>query len=654
MKKLFFYFFLILVCLSLFSVQSNFADKKSLQVNSPQNLSDGWVMKLAPDTENFVNVFFKTENLGCIYTGHHPVKRTVDGGSNWGYGIIPTLTGTNGGIYFNGNEIFMTGYQFTSPYYYGYVFKSSNMGVNWNIVYNIQFPVIGLIGNIDLISMYKNIGYLTIDQVAFPQWRRTNNGGNSWYIVSLNLPPSGTFAVSSSLSYIDTNVIYGVDYSGTIGRYTAGPNYGFFTVIKYGTASKICVVDSSNIVALSGSKIIKSTNAGATWDSTQFPVRLNSISFPDQNTGYMTGSNGKIYKSTNKGANWISQYTPTTDSLVDCCFLNTLTGYVIGYNGTLLKTTDGGSSPVFTISGTVLYSDNNQPVTSGKVKAFKFDRNTWNVVYLDSANIQSDGTYTLTNVPQDSIDIGVFPNSTPPNDWVITYYPSTIYWEKATTLYPTGNLTNIDIGAIRMSASTNNNSVKGRITGVADSYASNLKDAFMYAKNGNTFVRCSVSDANGRYDLQSLPTGNLKIIATRLGFSRDSITVSVTQTSNIDSINFQLHRITVGIKKISSTVSNEYKLFQNYPNPFNPVTIIRYSIPPDVKGETSNVKLILYDILGKEVEVLVNERQEPGVYEVAWDASRFPSGIYLYRLQVENANRTEFYYNATKKMVFLK
>ncbi|MCX6163749.1 MAG: T9SS type A sorting domain-containing protein [Ignavibacteriae bacterium] len=300
------------------------------------------------------------------------------------------------------------------------------------------------------------------------------------------------------------------------------------------------------------------------------------------------------------------------------------------------------SNITYSISGTVKYNDNNQPVTSGWVKAIKLDKNTSNIIILDSAAIQSDGSYTLTKVPQDSVDIGIYPNSTPPNDWVISYYPSTIYWQNAITLYPTGNLTNINIGAIRMTPATNNNSVNGKVMRLTDNPLANLKDAVLYAKNGNTFVRCVVSDGNGVYHLNSLPTGNLKIIVNRLGFTNDSTMVNVTATSNIDSINFYLYRVPVGIKQIGSTVPSEYKLYQNYPNPFNPSTIIKFQIK-----DSRFTTLKIYNILGKEVATLVNEKQSPGVYEVVFDALNLPSGIYFYKLVAGD-------FVETKRMVLIK
>jgi hypothetical protein len=91
----------------------------------------------------------------------------------------------------------------------------------------------------------------------------------------------------------------------------------------------------------------------------------------------------------------------------------------------------------------------------------------------------------------------------------------------------------------------------------------------------------------------------------------------------------------------------EFRLEQNYPNPFNPITRIRYSVPINVKGETSNVNLRVYDILGNEVATLVNEEKQAGYYEVEFNASKIASGVYVYRLSTGS-------FVATKKMMVLK
>ena len=83
-------------------------------------------------------------------------------------------------------------------------------------------------------------------------------------------------------------------------------------------------------------------------------------------------------------------------------------------------------------------------------------------------------------------------------------------------------------------------------------------------------------------------------------------------------------------------IPNHYFLNQNYPNPFNPVTNIKFGIP-----EGGNVRLVVYDLLGREVSVLMNEHKNPGTYEVKFDASHFASGIYFYSLQTERVTETK-------------
>jgi hypothetical protein len=79
--------------------------------------------------------------------------------------------------------------------------------------------------------------------------------------------------------------------------------------------------------------------------------------------------------------------------------------------------------------------------------------------------------------------------------------------------------------------------------------------------------------------------------------------------------------------RLSDAVPGDFALRQNYPNPFNPTTMINYQLPA-----ASDVKLVVYDMLGREVAVLVNERETPGSYEVKFDASGLSSGAYFYRL----------------------
>jgi|WetSurMetagenome_2_1015567.scaffolds.fasta_scaffold20022_3 photosystem II stability/assembly factor-like uncharacterized protein len=98
----------------------------------------------------------------------------------------------------------------------------------------------------------------------------------------------------------------------------------------------------------------------------------------------------------------------------------------------------------------------------------------------------------------------------------------------------------------------------------------------------------------------------------------------------------------IGIKNISSEIPSSYSLSQNYPNPFNPSSIIRFQIK-----DSRLVTLRVYDMLGKEVATLVNEKLAPGTYEANFDGSNLTSGIYFYRLTTGD-------FSETKKMLMIK
>ncbi len=96
-----------------------------------------------------------------------------------------------------------------------------------------------------------------------------------------------------------------------------------------------------------------------------------------------------------------------------------------------------------------------------------------------------------------------------------------------------------------------------------------------------------------------------------------------------------------------SEITGHYNLSQNYPNPFNPSTVIRYTVPESNDGRVVNVKLIIYDILGNEVEAIVNEKQSGGTYSVKFDGGNLAAGIYFYKLIADK-------YSSVRKMILLK
>jgi hypothetical protein len=98
----------------------------------------------------------------------------------------------------------------------------------------------------------------------------------------------------------------------------------------------------------------------------------------------------------------------------------------------------------------------------------------------------------------------------------------------------------------------------------------------------------------------------------------------------------------VGVEEVVAELPSTYELAQNYPNPFNPSTTIQFSIPT-----AGVVRLVLYDILGRQVATLLDEEKAPGTYKVDFNGSQFASGTYFYRLQAGT-------FSDTKKLLLLK
>ena len=98
----------------------------------------------------------------------------------------------------------------------------------------------------------------------------------------------------------------------------------------------------------------------------------------------------------------------------------------------------------------------------------------------------------------------------------------------------------------------------------------------------------------------------------------------------------------VSVERENSQIPETYALSQNYPNPFNPATQINFSVP-----QASVVHITIYDIVGREVEVLVNEYLDAGNYTTNWNAANYSSGVYFYRMETGS-------FAQVKKMILMK
>ncbi len=163
---------------------------------------------------------------------------------------------------------------------------------------------------------------------------------------------------------------------------------------------------------------------------------------------------------------------------------------------------------------------------------------------------------------------------------------------------------------------------------------------YSYSSNGYTFIKETIF---------------AKMIGGFYAFSRGGTGQSFQEKKVIlkgAKVNGVIYGDTVlNVNNISNEIPEQYTLSQNYPNPFNPVTNIKFDISgtsvAQTFGTTGFSVLSVYDILGREVATLVNEKLKPGTYEVDWDGTNYTSGVYFYKLISAD-------YAETKRMILIK
>jgi len=468
---------------------------------------------------------------------------------------------------------------------------------------------------------------------GIPVSRIAKWNGSTWSALSNSDFTQDIFA----LTVYNDSLIAGGNFhtiSGGNAEYIARYNGTSWEALGHGTQEKVyalSVFDDELIVAgkfnfvygISNDSIYM--NRIAKWNGSRW-------------TGLSTGMNDQVYAITSNATSLVAGGRFTT------------AGGRFDHNIALWKLEETSS-----IAGLVKYNITGLPVNGGYVKAIRMDWNTREVLVLDSVQINpTDGSYLLSFVRRDSIDVIAFPNDIVDNDFVPTYYPSTIYWENAITINLTQNTTNIDILVITVENIANRSlgSISGDVIlnykpfGVVNGNGLPFKsDAIVYAiKNGNEFKNFSISNTLEKYYISSIPSGNYTIIANRMGYESESLTVTLPVGVNIENVDFVLDTLNYIITNINinTNISDDFALYQNYPNPFNPETSIRFDL-----SKLSNVKITLYDMLGRELTGLIEKNLSPGSYIVNWNAVNYPSGVYFYKLEAGE-------FTDIKKMVLIK
>jgi photosystem II stability/assembly factor-like uncharacterized protein len=358
-------------------------------------------------------------------------------------------------------------------------------------------------------------------------------------------------------------------------------------------------------------EFLKTTNGGLNWQSTLFPLKvIDDLYFIDSNTGFLLSwyfGYSSILKTTNAGVNWIKK-----DSIVQGFFVkfyDSNTGFVIAKYSQVRKTTNGGENWILQTGvnwgepSTLICIDANTWLVASYTNLLNKTTNggiNWNVLNFSSIGLESQALY--------------FINST-------TGFSASHY------------------GKIFKTTNTGENWFQ---ISTIDSFTTEGNIQFI---NENTGYLCG-----GRYGYGVCKTTNggynwIKQV-TNPNTGLFAIYFFNANTGFVGGMNRLIFRTTNGgsvfVSNITSEVPEKYVLGQNYPNPFNSTSNLKFQIV-----NTGDVKLVVYDLMGREVQTLVNERMQPGVYEVSFDGSMLTSGVYFYRLSADG-------FSETRKMVLLK
>jgi len=365
-----------------------------------------------------------------------------------------------------------------------------------------------------------------------------------------------------------------------------------FTIIK-------SLNDTNLLVFANNGKILRTNNYGLSWSEISTPqnyVKVK-INFLNEFTGYAMGTGNQIQKTINGGLNWDNITIPFTQEefiqgfggCSDMSFINEYTGWITGAASWYHP---GGANQGFTT-----YSSSIQRTTNGGAN--------WNQVY----NYSSTSGYS--------------------QHLRVNFFSETEGWSwKGSIIFKT-----TDAGGSWINFSQ---------------YA-NFTFHWMYMMNANTGWALG---SYGPYNAISKTTNagvnwvlqfNSPVRIINPIFIIDNNNAWFGGADNV------IYKTTNGggeiisvINPISSNIPNSFSLMQNYPNPFNPTTKIIF----DIKN-TAFIMLRVFDITGREVRMLVNEKLSAGSYSYDFNAAELPSGVYFYQLQTNE-------FVETKKMILLK
>lgn len=443
----------------------------------------------------------------------------------------------------------------------------------------------------------------------------SSNNGASWSQISTGLTNAWVNALVADSTIILVGTKYGGIYRSTnYGSSWFSANNGFTNV----PINSICYSNGFLFAATYWQGVFRSSNLGSTWEFLNsnlfYTIRACNISGHTLIAGADWGS---LFYSTDDGTNWTSRKIDLKNSLIRAIETHGSTLYAASSDGIFYSTNKGENWTYITPPG--IY-----PTAIG---AFATSLRQGSQIYIVVATVQYPTNHITIREIYTSTDNGknwIFRKSglavsvikARNNDIFVGTFENGIYHSSTAGISWTQVNSGLSDPRIRSIAILDTNVFVGTENGV-----------FLSTNNGASWSEINTGLPPNMVisAIELAPDENLIFVGTKNGVWKRTLSelISIRKDDN-------------------PNLPCSFVLEQNYPNPFNQETKIEYKIP-----EQGWVTIKIFDILGREIETLVNEQKPPGNYTVRWNATGMPSGIYFYRLQAGMKT-------ITKKLILIK
>ena len=614
------------------------------------------------------SIFFINPSTGWAPSGS--TKYTTNAGANWSSQATGSGFSTLYGIHFSDVN---SGWSVGSVGFSGgnsEIRRTTNSGTNWT---GQSSGTTNTLRSVSTLSSSSAI--ITGEKGTVLS---TSNGGTNW-ISRLNVfsYPSDNLYYLSSVFFADNYTGWTGGYLGIVNKTTnGGDTWSSILSTSYNDIYSMHFLDKdTGWICGAGGMIQRTNNGGVSWTSQSLPLSdkiydINIGKFPLtgffglHKIGWCTGSNGLIYKTTDGGGTWTGQLPPASINFYSVVPFSENDAVICGDSGRIYKTTNGGTSWSEKVSGIVngalrslAFADENYGICVGDSATVLYTTNKGDTWIPDLSGPRSLTSKNLYHVSA-RMEVTAVYTAVGDDGIILKTEDEGGSWIKQSSGVKTRlNGISSPSDGVCIVAGT-----RGTILRTSDGGALPVElTSFNYSVSGRDVIlnwQTSSEYNNSGFEIErSVQNESEHDIWITAGFVDGSGTATVPQNYTFTDRNLNTGKYKYRLKQtdfngnfeyfsLSSEVNigspDKFILHQNYPNPFNPVTKIDFEL-----HSSGIMSMVVYDIMGKEVKTLLNEKREAGVYSIVFDGNGLSSGIYFYTL-------TSGSISMTKKFILLK